>query len=96
MLLNKKFGIKKEVAAKFYSKIIQSKKKIHKKNPNKNLLNDVKVFYKTKKELDKYSTKENLQHQGYVAEVEHLQKPILKDYIKEEKNKLQAINIKKL
>ena len=64
----------------------ESKKKIHKKNPNKNLLNDVKVFYKTKKELDKYSTKENLQHQGYVAEVEHLQKPILKDYIKEEKN----------
>ncbi len=31
LLLNKKFGIKKEVAAKFYSKIIQSKKKIHKK-----------------------------------------------------------------
>ncbi|WP_440936332.1 23S rRNA (guanosine(2251)-2'-O)-methyltransferase RlmB [Candidatus Pelagibacter sp.] len=61
----------------------ESKKNIHKKNPNKNLLNDVKVYFKTKKELDKYSTRENLQHQGYVAEIEHLQKPILKEYIKE-------------
>ena len=64
----------------------ESKKNIHKKNPNKNLLNDVKVYFKTKKELDKYSTRENLQHQGYVAEVEHTQKPILKEYIKEKEN----------
>ena len=53
------------------------------KRPNKNLLEDVKVYFKTKKELDKYSTKENLLHQGYVAEIEHLEKPILKEYIKE-------------
>ena len=64
----------------------ESKKNIHKKSPNKNLLNNVKVYFKTKKELDKYSTKENLQHQGYVAEVEHIQKPILKEYIKEKDN----------
>ena len=63
-----------------------SKKKIHKKSPNKNLLNEVKVYFKTKKELDKYSTKENLLHQGYVAEIEHLEKPILKEFIKEKKN----------
>ena len=61
----------------------ESKKNIHKKSPNKNLLNDVKVYFKTKKELDKYSTRENLQHQGYVAEVGHIQKPILKEYVKE-------------
>ena len=60
----------------------ESKKNIHRKSPKKNLLEDVKVYYKTKKELDKYSTKENLQHQGYVAEIEHLEKPILKDFIK--------------
>ena len=60
----------------------ESKKNIHKKSPNRNLLEDVKVYFKTKKELDKYSTKENLQHQGYVAEVEHIQKPLLKEYIK--------------
>ncbi|WP_440916318.1 23S rRNA (guanosine(2251)-2'-O)-methyltransferase RlmB [Candidatus Pelagibacter sp.] len=64
----------------------ESKKNIHKKSPDKNLLNDVKVYFKTKKELDKYSTRENLQHQGYVAEVEHIQKPILKEYIKEKNN----------
>ena len=64
----------------------ESKKNIHKKSPNKNLLNEVKVYFKTKKELDKYSTRENLQHQGYVAEIEHIQKPILKEYIKEKSN----------
>ena len=64
----------------------ESKKNIHKKSPNKNLLNEVKVYFKTKKELDKYSTRENLKHQGYVAEVEHIQKPILKEYIKEKNN----------
>ena len=68
----------------------ESKKNIHKKSPNKNLLNDVKVYFKTKKELDKYSTRENLQHQGYVAEIEHLQKPMLKEYIKE-KNEMTLI-----
>ena len=68
----------------------ESKKNIHKKSPNKNLLNDVKVYFKTKKELDKYSTRENLLHQGYVAEVEHIQKPILKEYIKE-KNDITLI-----
>ena len=63
----------------------ESKKNIHRKNPKKNLLNNVKVFFKTKKELDKYSTKENLLHQGYVAEIEHLEKPILKEFIKSSK-----------
>ncbi len=60
----------------------ESKKNIHRISPNKNLLKDTKVYFKTKKELDKYSTKENLQHQGFVAEIEHLEKPILKEFIK--------------
>ena len=64
----------------------ESKKNIHKKSPNKNLISNIKVYFKTKKELDKYSTRENLQHQGYVAEVEHIQKPVLKEYIKEKNN----------
>ena len=64
----------------------ESKKNIHRKSPNKNLLNGVKVYFKTKKELDKYSTKENLLHQGYVAEIEHLDNPALKDFIKEKNN----------
>jgi len=64
----------------------ESKKNIHRKSPKKNLLKDVKVYFKTKKELDKYSTKENLLHQGYVAEVEHLDKPSLKEFIENNKN----------
>ena len=61
----------------------ESKKNIHRKSPKINLLNDVKVYFKTKKELDKYSTKENLLHQGYVAEIEHFEFPLLKDFVKE-------------
>tara|TARA_Y200000002_G_scaffold238366_1_gene196937 strand:+ start:59 stop:802 length:744 start_codon:yes stop_codon:yes gene_type:complete len=64
----------------------ESKKNIHRKSPKKNLLDDIKVYFKTKKELDKYSTKENLLHQGYVAEIEHLEKPNLKDFIKGKSN----------
>ena len=64
----------------------ESKKTIHRENQKRNLLKDVKVFFKTKKELDKYTTKENLMHQGYVAEVEHLEEIKLKEFIKGEKN----------
>jgi 23S rRNA (guanosine2251-2'-O)-methyltransferase len=64
----------------------ESKKNIHRNSPNINLLNDVKIYFKTKKELDKYSSKENLLHQGYVAEIEPLEQPNLKDFIKEKKN----------
>ena len=64
----------------------ESKKNVHRVSPNKNLLSNVKVFFKTKKELDKYTTKENLLHQGYVAELEHLEKPILKEFIKGREN----------
>ena len=58
----------------------ESKKNLHKKSPNKNLLNDVKVYFKTKKELDKYSTKDGLLHQGFVAEIEHLDEIISVSY----------------
>ena len=64
----------------------ESKKNIHRKSPNFNLLSEVKVFYKTKKELDKYSTKEGTLHQGYVAEIENLEKIPLKEFVKERKN----------
>ena len=64
----------------------ESKKNIHRKNPNKNILEDVKVYFKSKKELDKYSSKEQLMHNGYVAEIEHLDQPNLKQYIKDKKN----------
>ncbi len=64
----------------------ESKKNIHRKNPKKNILEDVKVYFKSKKELDKYSSKEQLMHNGYVAEIEHLDQPDLKQFIKGKNN----------
>tara|TARA_B100001175_G_scaffold300005_1_gene291879 strand:- start:423 stop:1169 length:747 start_codon:yes stop_codon:yes gene_type:complete len=64
----------------------ESKKNIHRKNPKINVLKNIKVHFKTKKELDKYSNKEQITHGGYVAEIEHLEKPILKEFIKEKIN----------
>jgi len=64
----------------------ESKKKIHRKNPKKNLLKDVKVYFKTKKELDKYTTREQLMHQGYIAEIEELEKIELKNFINKKDN----------
>jgi 23S rRNA (guanosine2251-2'-O)-methyltransferase len=64
----------------------ETKKSIHRNSPKKNLLRDVKVYFKTKKELDKYCNKEGMLHQGYVAEIEHLEKIELKEYIKAKNN----------
>jgi 23S rRNA (guanosine2251-2'-O)-methyltransferase len=64
----------------------ESKKNIHRKNQKKNVLEDVKVYFKTKKELDKYTNKEQLMHGGYVAEIEHLEQPDLKEFIKKKNN----------
>ncbi len=60
----------------------ESKKNIHKKSPNNNLLKNIKVHFKTKKELDKYCKNEGILHQGYVAEIEHLEINHLKEFIK--------------
>jgi len=64
----------------------ESKKNIHRKNQKKNVLQDVKVYFKSKKELDKYTSKDQLMHGGYVAEIEHLDKPDLKEFIKKKNN----------
>ena len=64
----------------------ESKKSIHRHSPKKNLLKDTKVYFKTKKELDKYCNKEGMLHQGFVAEIEHLEKIQLKEFIKEKNN----------
>ena len=38
----------------------ESKKIIHRTNERQNLLKDIKIFYKTKKELDKETGKKNI------------------------------------
>ena len=64
----------------------ESKKNIHRASPNKNLIRDVKVFFKTKKELDKYCKNDQILHQGFVAEIQKLEDYNLKDFIKTKKN----------
>ena len=64
----------------------ESKKNIHRVSPKQNLLKDVKVHFKTKKELDKYCNNDDILHQGIVAEIEHVEYLILKDFIKNKKN----------
>ncbi len=64
----------------------ESKKNIHRESPKQNLLKDIKVYFKNKKELDKYTGNEDILHQGYVAEIEHLEDLILKEFIKNKLN----------
>ena len=64
-----------------------SKKKIHKENQHINLLKNLSVFYKTKKELDKYCSREGITHQGMVAEIEHLDSVNIKKFVDENKNR---------
>ena len=63
----------------------ESKKIIHRESQNNNLLKNIKIHFKTRKELDNYTTNENLLHQGFVAEIENLEKIHLKDFIKQSK-----------
>ena len=62
-----------------------SKKTINKENQNLNLLKNVKLFYKSKKELDRLCSKEQISHQGLIAEIEHLEEINLKNYLNSEK-----------
>ena len=65
-----------------------SKKKLNKDNENQNLLKNINLFYKTKKELDRLCSKDQISHQGLIAEIEHFEARNLKDYINSiEKNK---------
>ena len=67
------------------------KKNIHRSSQNTNLLKNIKIYFKTKKELDKYCVREQIMHQGYVAEIEHLEKLNLKEFIYQ--NKKDDINL---
>ena len=64
-----------------------SKNKINRENQSLNLLKNIKIYYKTKKELDKYVGRDEINHQGFVAEVEHLDNFTLKDFLNENQNK---------
>ena len=63
-----------------------SKKTLNKDNLNQQLLKDVKIFYKTKKELDRLCSSEQISHQNLIAEIEHKEEISIKDYLKENEN----------
>jgi len=64
-----------------------SKKTLNKDNQNLNLLKKVNLFFKTKKELDRLCSKEQISHQGLIAEIEQCEKNNLKEYLKSIENK---------
>ena len=64
-----------------------SKKNLNKDNNDLNLLKNIKIFYKTKKELDRLCSKDQISHQNLIAEVEHKDEILLKDYLKSTSNK---------
>ena len=60
----------------------ESKKNLNRNNQDLNILKKVKILYKTKKELDRLCSKDQILHQGLIAEIEHKEELSLKDYIK--------------
>ena len=59
----------------------ESKKNLNKENQNSNLLKGLKIFYKNKKELYRLCTKDQISHQGLIAEIEHLDEISIKEYL---------------
>ena len=68
-----------------------SKKNLNKENQDHNLLKNVKIFYKTKKELDRLCSKEQISHQSLIAEIEHLDEVYLREFIEAKKSKESII-----
>ena len=64
-----------------------SKKTLNKENQDIQILKNTKILYKTKKELDRLCSKDQISHQGLIAEVEHLEKGNIKDFLIENKHK---------
>ena len=64
-----------------------SKKTLNRDNQNQDLLKNIKLFYKTKKELDRLCSIEQISHQGLIAEVEHIEDKNLKDFINQNQNR---------
>ena len=62
-------------------------KNLNRENQTLNLFKDVHVFYKSRRELDNICGRDEVAHQGLVAEAEQLEELTLKDYIEEKDKK---------
>ena len=68
-----------------------AKKKLNRQYQSLNLLKNIHIFHKSKKELDNLCGKDETAHQGLVAEVEQLEETTLKQFVTE--NKQNNINL---
>ena len=64
-----------------------SRKNLNKENENFNLLKKTQLFFKSKKELDRLCSKDQISHQGLIAEVEQLDEIKIKEFVLSNKKK---------
>ena len=76
----------------------ESKKNLNRENQDKNLLKNVKIFYKTKRELDRLWSKDQISHQGLIAEIEHQDILTIKDFLSEnsERNNINFVALEEV
>ena len=60
-----------------------AQKNLNRENQSLNLFKNVHVFYKSRRELDNICGREEIAHQGLVAEAEQLEELTLKDFVKD-------------
>ena len=58
-----------------------AQKNLNRENQSGNLLKKVHIFYKSRKELDNLCGRDEIAHQGLIAEVEHLEDVTLKEFL---------------
>ena len=64
-----------------------AQKNLNRENQNFNLFKGVNVFYKSRRELDNICGRDEIAHQGLVAEVEQIEELSLKDFVTENEKK---------
>ena len=64
-----------------------AQKNLNRENQSLNLLKNIHVFYKSRKELDNLCGRDEIAHQGLIAEVEQLEELTLKEYVLNNENK---------
>ena len=71
----------------------ESKKNLNRENQDQHLLKKVKIFYKTKRELDRLCSKDEISHQGLIAEIEHQDVFTIKDFLSQnsERNNINFV-----
>ena len=75
-----------------------SKKNLNRENQDRNLFKNVKIFYKTKRELDRLCSKDQISHQGLIAEIEHQDSFTIKDFLSQnsEKNNINLVALEEV